>query len=270
LPYSTPSPTEPGDIAMSTIKINEYAGAILGVPGRFHNAVIWPQNPQLWASQTWISEGRKVKGYGTNGVMHVEMRYDDNCRNGHHSFAITASVYTTESRARRDIAAGGCMHDEIEKVFPELAPLIKWHLCASDGPMHYIANTVYHASDRDHNGLRKGERRQIRNGRTGLPSWRLAFVDAQGNEVDKPEAHPDSETVPECDIRLVYLPWERIGEGKERQFDHARSCAVWPDATDAELSVPSDELREVLAARLPQLLADFRKAMESTGFVWSP
>lgn len=249
-------------------EIKEYAGKMLGVPGRFFNA--HAKTPALFSTQTWASESRPVKGYGSNGKMTVKVRFDDQCGNGHNSFFITAEVRTMESRARHDIAAGGCMHDEIAAIFPELAPLIKWHGTNSDGPTHYIANTVYHASDRDHNGLLKGEAQQIRNGRTGLPAWRLAYVDASGNEVEKPEQYPNSETRPECGVTLAYMPWEKIGEGKERQLDYARSTAVWPEATDAELSVPADELRAVLAARLPKLLKDFRKAIKSSGFAWSP
>ena len=41
---------------------------------------------------------------------------------------------------------GGCIHDEIEEYFPDLAKYIKWHLCSmNDGPMHYIENSLYHA-----------------------------------------------------------------------------------------------------------------------------
>jgi len=42
------------------------------------------------------------------------------------------------------LEACGCLHDEIRQHFPELAHLIKWHLVSTDGPLHYIANTLYH------------------------------------------------------------------------------------------------------------------------------
>jgi hypothetical protein len=95
--------------------------------------------------------------YGAGGKITVEIRHDDQCKNGHNSFAITATVLTTESMRRRDIAAGGCMHDEIAQVFPELAHLIKWHLSITDGPMYYIENTLYFAGDRDAWGRVAGE-----------------------------------------------------------------------------------------------------------------
>lgn len=37
------------------------------------------------------------------------------------------------------------MHDAVDEHFPELAHLIKWHLCAADtGPTHYEADALYH------------------------------------------------------------------------------------------------------------------------------
>lgn len=37
------------------------------------------------------------------------------------------------------------IHDDIAKHFPELAPLLRWHLCSTDSPMHYVANALYWA-----------------------------------------------------------------------------------------------------------------------------
>lgn len=206
---------------------------------------------------------RSITGYGEGAAIWAHYRYDDECGNGHNSFSITASVRVP---GMRDIAAGGCMHEEIAKAFPELAPFIKWHLCSSDGPMHYIANTVYQAGERDHNGLLKGEFRQFRShgkqngGVAGVPNWELKFP--EGFETDiyatqKPEP-----------VVLEWQPCGRTGEGKERELNHARSSAVWPEATDEQLSVSPEELKEALQARLPALMAEFKQAMETLGFVY--
>ena len=40
---------------------------------------------------------------------------------------------------------GGCIHSEIAEHFPQLAPYIRWHLTSTNGPMHYLANAMYHA-----------------------------------------------------------------------------------------------------------------------------
>ena len=121
------------------------------------------------------------------------IRFDDDCNNGHNTFAITGEI-----RSGRRIESCGCLHEEIAEHFPELIPLIKWHLVSTDGPMHYIANTLYHV--------------------------------------------------------------------KEKNLDYARSTAVWPDATDEQLT--ADDLKEELEKRLPALLVEFRKAVESLGFTY--
>ena len=147
------------------------------------------------------------KDYSNGKVIVVNVRYDDRCINGHNTFAITADVY--EPHANRGeptlindktkkkvwLSSCGCQHDLIRKHFPELAHLIKWHLTSADGPMHYIANTLY---------------------------------------------------------------WV-----KEGNLDYARKCAVWSDATKEQLSD-----KENLMARLPALMAEFRRDIENIGFVY--
>lgn len=127
------------------------AHKINGVPGLMY-PIHEPQKIRgrlVHRNQKWVSEARPISGYGTDGKTHVNMQFDDECMNGHQTFSITASIYTSESRWLRDIAAGGSMHDEIKRTFPELAPFVRWHLVSTDGPMHYVANTIYHAGDRD-------------------------------------------------------------------------------------------------------------------------
>ena len=79
-------------------------------------------------------------------LMTVKICFDDDCKNGHNTFAITGSIYTLPSKiySGGGHVISGCIHDEIAKYFPELALLIKWHLCNDDGPMYYIENTLYH------------------------------------------------------------------------------------------------------------------------------
>lgn len=79
----------------------------------------------------------------------ANVRYDDDCGNGHNTFSITGDIDRQAKNGKWCEDSGGCIHKEIAKHFPELAPLIKWHLCSSNGPMHYVANTVYHAGNRN-------------------------------------------------------------------------------------------------------------------------
>ena len=239
---------------------SDHALAVHGVAGRLTHRTKSPAEARdVWTRQRWISEARPIAGYGADATMRVELRFDDECGNGHNTFAITAEVRRPKAR---DVEACGCMHEDIARVFPELAALIPWHLTSSDGPMHYIANTVYLAGDRDYNGLRKGEVRQIRNGRTGQLAWRRPGAQTE---------YRDADTCPtDAPLVLAWEPWNRIGEGKDRELDAARRAAVWPEATDEELSVEPEILRAALEARAADVLARFREAMEGAGFVWAP
>lgn len=137
---------------------SDTAMSILGVPGRLtHRTVKIGRPADMWFKQRWVSERRSISGYGSGGYMKVEVRFDDELNNQHNSFAITADVVTNESARRGDIAAGGCLHEEIVRVFPELAPLVKFHLFDDRGPWSCISNTTYLAGDADCWGRRKGE-----------------------------------------------------------------------------------------------------------------
>lgn len=141
----------------------------------------------------------KFEDAGTQYRIKAEIRFDDQCGNGHNTFAITGTLDESKHRRWRDIC-GGCIHDEIATHLPELEPFLKWHLTSTDGPVHYVANTVYHASNRD--------------------------------------------------------------------LDAARRSAVWPEATDEQLCLPKEELTKILEARLPALMTEFKKDIESLGLVY--
>lgn len=112
---------------------------------------------------------------------------------------------------------------EADRLFPgPIAGLVPYHLCSIVQPMHYLANTIFFAGERDCWGLLAGE----------------------------------------------VSPKGRVGKGKAREFDLARSSAVWPEATDEELSLPADQLRKVLEARLPGLLERMRAACAAAGIDW--
>lgn len=136
----------------------EFQGKMFGAPGRFSAVTIGGKGyrPGTFTHQRWISEPRKFKGeYAEKGEMiRAEIRFDDSCRNGHNSFSITGETFVP---GRRDVESCGCIHEAIAAHFPKLAPLIRWHLVSTDSPMHYVANTVYHASNRDHRGKLAGE-----------------------------------------------------------------------------------------------------------------
>lgn len=188
---------------------------------------------------------------GTRYRITAHVRYDDRCGNGNNSFAITGTIDEQAKNGRWLDYSGGCIHDEIARHFPELAPLIKWHLCSSDGPMYYIENTVFHA---DAHGARKGWVYFME----PVSGKKLLVEYCSGNEwMNKYADKPDAYTF-ELDNSTV----------KNADYDAARNSAVWPEATDAELTQEPEALKAALLSRLPALLADFRAAVESLGFTW--
>jgi hypothetical protein len=58
-------------------------------------------------------------------------------------FSITGETESSARNGRWVEHSGGCSHEQIAKHFPELEPLIKWHLTSTEGPMHYEANALY-------------------------------------------------------------------------------------------------------------------------------
>jgi len=200
----------------------------------------------------------------------VTLRYDDECGNGHNSFGMTGSLCEKTKFGKWKNIAGGCMHEEIVKRAPEFAKYEKWHLCSSDGPLHYVANTTFHAGDRDCHGGVEGEVSAYEYG-VGLPNSNTLLIydwlnpDGKVFMTTKVLAEKMVEQIEGS--RLLKIP-SLIHEGKEPDFKAARSCAIWPEATDEELSAEKNVLTEKLLARLPALMVDFKAAMESIGFIY--
>lgn len=300
---------------------SDHAMPVLGVSGRLTHRTVKPgQAPGLWFKQRWVSESRPAGAdYPKDSTIKVEIRFDDELGNGHNTFAITATV--TNPRRRGDCEACGCLHDDIARVFPELAGLIKWHLSSTDGPMHYVADTVYHASARDHNGRAKGEACAFENlirfgdspvthkvtAKLGLfirdrmqvtgdgayhldpiggsfqvvafnsdkpetfsPHYSLVGFGERWHEApfkDKATADEWAQALNTCRVQFEVRATQ-FSEGKERNLGAARSCAVWPDATDEQLTAPRAELEAALLARLPAMLEAMRQDITAAGFFW--
>lgn len=280
------------------------------MPTLTEESVLTRNQKQTRWSDVYESDGRKYQ-------LKAEIRWDDECGNGHNTFAITGDVYLCGVKGGRVCwESGGCVHDDVAKALPELAPFIKWHLCSSDGPMHGIANTLYLAGERDCWGKLKGEPYQYEiQMQFSKNPIKHKFSKKFLTFLQEAKAHPGSEkfdfeviavgyekrtgenydfapkyTFGGFDARWHECPFDTEGEaldfltalqtckpmfvshatawgkGKERELDAARRSAIWPDATDEELT--AEGLKERLEARLPGLLAEFRRDVESLGFVW--
>lgn len=79
-----------------------------------------------------------------NQITNIRITLDDDCNNGHEDFSITANIREKDSRGRMVDAGGGCCHEHILSLRPELKPFVDLHLCTWQGvPMHCAANAFY-------------------------------------------------------------------------------------------------------------------------------
>lgn len=82
---------------------------------------------------------------GTKADIIVKIRLNDECKNGHQDFAITATIYKAGKRGDRNMIGGGCCHEDILKAFPEFKIFVNLHLCDASGiPMCAVENGFYH------------------------------------------------------------------------------------------------------------------------------
>lgn len=107
--------------------------------------------PLIQAGRGGITSAKLTREWGAGAVLsiHAEVShlggpYERGEGQAPH-FSVTCQVVTTESRRRRDIAGGGCLHDLALEYWPELAPIVALHLAhADDGtPMHAEGNGFY-------------------------------------------------------------------------------------------------------------------------------
>lgn len=74
----------------------------------------------------------------------IKLSLADDCKNGHEDFSLTADIQEKDKRGRWVESGGGCCHDHILELMPELKPFADLHLCTWEGvPMHAVANGWY-------------------------------------------------------------------------------------------------------------------------------
>ena len=226
----------------------------------------------------------------------IELRYDDECGNGHNSFSITGSA-----GGRHGI--GGCIHEFIIEQAPEYRKFIKWHLTSSDGPMHYVANSMYHAKEVKKNTVvsRYDERLTFEDCpftfdlskklNSFLESYtgetiEVIAVAHRENGIEGKYQFNDNYTFKGCTedwYSTLFNDKREAEEMAEALMDHqheivrtigsyenekipdlraARDSAVWPEAQLADFT------EEKLAARLKGLLTEFRESMQELSFTY--
>ncbi len=74
----------------------------------------------------------------------VKIRLNDECKNGHQDFAITADIYEKRGNGQYYHNSCGCLHDEIVKYFPQFKIFVDLHLSDYKGaPMYAVENGFY-------------------------------------------------------------------------------------------------------------------------------
>lgn len=110
----------------------------------------------------------KINALAPNGdQVFITIRLDDDCKNGHQDFAITANIYEAgKPTSERYCIAGGCCHDDIIAARPDLKLFVDLHLSDYDGvPMYAVENGFYH--------LRKG----LGDTKPGAEDFKAKFCD---------------------------------------------------------------------------------------------
>lgn len=106
-----------------------------------------PKALQEWAATRYFEDD------GNQFKITVKLKLDETSRN---RFTIGGVIWERHEERWVEYSFGA-IHDQIAKQFPELACLIRWHLQNMNGPMHYPANPIFLAGNRDHWGRAGGE-----------------------------------------------------------------------------------------------------------------
>lgn len=85
----------------------------------------------------------------TGNPIYIKIRLNDECKNGHQDFSITADIYEKgKPKTDKYFICGGCCHEEILKARPDLSIFVNLHLCDYKGiPMYAVENGFYHLTD---------------------------------------------------------------------------------------------------------------------------
>ena len=110
------------------------------------------KNQKRKETSVFIENGKKYRA-------DLEIRYDDECGNGHNTFSMTYEVYQIHANGRKTNVGWGPANvaPEVMEHFPKFKKFLKWHMFNSNGPQDYISNTIYFAGDVDCWGRKKGD-----------------------------------------------------------------------------------------------------------------
>lgn len=248
---------------------------------------------------------KKIEWEGEPSIITCTIRYDDECNNGHNTFSIIGNIKRVGAR---DWDCGGCIHEEIEKYFPEFKHLIKWHLVSSDGPMHYIANTAYWAKDRKYMNLPIGHPVQFKkslkfdnipltfnfkesflNFISNIKNWDdVKIIELQHKQEKEGYQYKPKYTFEgigsnewyQGEFDTIQKANEWLEMFKTFDFEIIETPIKWNEAKEPNIenarssaiwenaTLEQLQSEKALKARLPRLMKKFRKDIEAIGFIY--
>lgn len=242
---------------------------IAGVEGRVGD--VHRNDAGCLMQQEWASVWREIPDSGAEPwLLRLRVRYANTMGLGTPTFWVEGESRTRESACCKvlSLVFDGELRTLAASVFPELAHLLPWIGCSVLGPACYPARAMWFARKIDP-GSNTHNFSQFPEGPDGPALWRYVMhVGGSGSinvgvepivvlSYQQPDALPPFEYVP-------HISW---GAGKDRDLASARMAAIWPDATDEELCQESAALEVDLLARLPRIVAEFRRVLATTGLV---
>jgi len=275
-----------GTCIVSALQNEKFFVGDCGVVAKDHSTVLWDSKyiafvKELFKKERelWIKENPSVitkhqfKDLSIDvedGRLDIRFRYDDDCGNGHNSFAMTGDLYDRPDRipheankmthvGKRWLGSCGCLHDDIlantinggggfSSIVFKKAEM--FHHTSSDSPMYYLENILYHA-------------------KAHPPIDGYLYFEDKALEL-RPQCMKAG-TLVEMDKMAVTDPKRYSVKVDEKSFKildigGVRSCGMWPKLAIDDI----DELFPVkLLNRYWGLMEEFKKMItEDLGMRW--
>jgi len=222
----------------------------------------------------------------------IKIRLNDECKNGHEDFSLTADIYEKTPRGWRD-AGGGCCHEHILKLKPKLAPFAALHLSTWEGiPMHSASNAFYWFAGIFSDGLGRkyhgasgsygkspAECRQIFINHARVTAEECAALEAEGIYTqDELQAAMEDLQLPARWKKEAQAAIAKLEEWTGNEFESKATRGFWeplPEATRAEIQARhangyydaanvEDRAKAMKEAKKQKTLANLRADFEQT------
>jgi hypothetical protein len=164
----------------------------------------------------------------------IEINLNDECKNGHQDFSITATFWQVgEVRSDRNMIAGGCCHDDILNIRPDLQIFVNLHLCDWQGvPMYAVENGFYH--------LKEG----FNNTKPSEESFKTKFCEYYRLTLKQFEILSKSENKTHYAILLMDLgildQWKEEADKAIKILENLCNCVFICDSVKSQFNAPAE------------------------------